>query len=159
MIFKSSNGGDAWIDQTLQTRWNINAIYFFDETHGFAVGDSGLILHTSNGGLTGVGDRGGSPPSTYVLKQNYPNPFNPTTNFTFRISPPKADAPPTQNLEFVTLKIYDLLGKEAATLVSDVLPAGNYTRQWNAGGMPGGVYFYRLQAGCYTETKRLVFIK
>ncbi|MCX6143082.1 MAG: YCF48-related protein [Ignavibacteriales bacterium] len=149
MIFKSSNGGDTWIDQTLQTRRNINAIFFFDETHGFAVGDSGLVLHTTNGGLTGVGDGGGSPPTNYMLEQNFPNPFNPSTNFVFRIS----------IFGFVTLRIYDLLGKEVATLVSEVLPPGNYSRQWNAGGMPGGVYFYRLQAGSYTETKRLLFLK
>jgi photosystem II stability/assembly factor-like uncharacterized protein len=149
MIFKSSNGGDTWIDQTLQTRRNINAIFFFDETHGFAVGDSGLILHTSNGGLTGVGDRGGSPPAKYMLEQNYPNPFNPSTHFEFRIV----------NRESVTLKIYDLLGKEVSTLVSEVLPAGNYSRQWNGEGMPGGVYFYRLQAGSYSETKKLLLLK
>jgi photosystem II stability/assembly factor-like uncharacterized protein len=159
MIYKSSNGGDNWTDQKVQTNRNVNAIYFFDENHGFAVGDSGLILHTSNGGLTGVGDRGGSPPMNCLLEQNYPNPFNPSTTFTFRISPPKADAPPAQNFGFVTLKLYDLLGKEVATLVSEVLPAGNYHRKWNAEGMPDGVYFYRLQAGGYTETKRLVFIK
>ena len=149
MIFKSSNGGDTWIDQTQQTRQNINAIFFFDETHGFAVGDSGLILHTSNGGLTGVGDRGVSPLTKYLLEQNFPNPFNPSTNFEFRVS----------SFGFVTLKIYDLLGNEVTTLVSEVLPAGNYTRRWNAGGMPGGVYFYRLQVGSYRETRRLLFLK
>jgi photosystem II stability/assembly factor-like uncharacterized protein len=159
MIFKSSNGGDTWIDQTRPTSRNINAIFFFDETHGFAVGDSGLIFHTSNGGITGIGDHGDSPPRTYLLEQNFPNPFNPSTNFEFRISPPKADAPPAQNFGFVSLRIYDVLGKEVSTLVSEVLQAGNYFRRWNPEGLPGGVYFYRLQAGGYMETKRLLFLK
>jgi photosystem II stability/assembly factor-like uncharacterized protein len=149
MIYKSSNGGDTWIDHTLLTNRNINAIFFFDETHGFAVGDSGLIVHTSNGGLTGVGDQIDSSPAKFVLEQNYPNPFNPATKFEFRIA----------NRELVNLKVFDVLGKEVATLVSGVLPAGNYSQHWNAGGMPGGVYFYRLQVGSYRETKRLVFLK
>jgi len=156
MIFKSSNGGDTWIDQTQQTRRNVNAIFFFDETHGFAVGDSGLILHTSNGGLTGVGDREVPPPTKYLLEQNFPNPFNPSTNFEFRLPAGQAGI---STSGFVTLKIFDLLGNEVTTLVSEVLPAGNYTRRWNAGGMPGGVYFYRLQVGSYRETRRLLFLK
>jgi photosystem II stability/assembly factor-like uncharacterized protein len=149
MMYRSSNGGDSWMDQTLTTRRNINAIFFFDETHGFAVGDSGLILHTTNGGLTSIGDQRGSLPTTYGLGQNYPNPFNPATNIEFRIV----------NYGFVSLKIYDLLGKEITALVSEALSPGCYSRRWNAEGLSGGVYFYRLQAGSYTETKRLLLLK
>jgi hypothetical protein len=52
-----------------------------------------------------------------------------------------------------------MVGREIATLVSETLPAGTYTRQWNAANMPSGIYFYRLQAGNYTETKKLIFLK
>jgi hypothetical protein len=59
----------------------------------------------------------------------------------------------------VTLKIFDILGRELATIVSEELPAGNYTRQWNASNMSSGVYFYRLEAGSSTQTKKLILLK
>ena len=87
------------------------------------------------------------------LYQNYPNPFNPTT--TIKYSIPK--------LSFVTIKIYDVLGSEAATLVNEEKPAGTYELNWNAsstaGGLPSGVYFYRLSAGNYVETKKMILLK
>jgi hypothetical protein len=85
----------------------------------------------------------------FGLAQNYPNPFNPSTTISFTI--------PLRSR--VTLKIFDVIGREVATLVSDELTAGNYQRQWNASGFPSGVYFYRLQAGTYTDTKRLILLK
>jgi hypothetical protein len=57
------------------------------------------------------------------------------------------------------LKVYDILGREVSTLVSGEMQAGNYTRQWNAENMPSGVYFYRLQAGTYSETKKLLLLR
>jgi hypothetical protein len=87
---------------------------------------------------------------TFSLEQNYPNPFNPSTNISFSI--------PKQST--VTLKVYDLLGKEVATLVNnEIVAAGNYAKQWNAANLTSGVYFYRLQAGSFTQTKRLVLLK
>ncbi len=87
--------------------------------------------------------------SDYKLEQNYPNPFNPATNISFFI-PEKAS---------VTLKIFDNLGREISTLISEELSSGNYTREWNAAGYPSGVYYYRLQAGSFTETRKLILIK
>jgi hypothetical protein len=84
-----------------------------------------------------------------VLEQNSPNPFNPTTNFTFRIANP----------EHVVLKIYDMIGREVATLVDDAKPAGEYTVQWNASTMASGVYFYRLTSGRFTAIKKLMLLK
>lgn len=60
---------------------------------------------------------------------------------------------------FVSLKVYDLLGRKVATLVNEQKPAGTYTLQWNAANMPSGVYFYRLQAGTFTETRKLILMK
>jgi hypothetical protein len=88
-------------------------------------------------------------PTKFSLDQNYPNPFNPSTTISFNL--------PSRS--FVSLKVYNLLGKEVASIVSKILSTGNYTRQWNAVGMPSGVYFYRLQAGSFTETKKLLLLR
>jgi len=88
-------------------------------------------------------------PEAFALGQNYPNPFNPTTTISFRLAK-RGD---------VTLKIYDMLGREISTVVSGTLPAGDHGQRWNAGELPGGVYFYRLQAGDLTETRKLVLLK
>lgn len=94
-----------------------------------------------------VGEAASGP--AVVLEQNSPNPFNPTTSFTFRIANP----------EHVVLKIYDMVGREVATLVDDAKPAGEYTVQWNASTMPSGVYFYRLTSGGFTAIKKLMLLK
>ena len=99
--------------------------------------------------VTGVKTSMISSPTQFSLGQNYPNPFNPTTTITFSV--------PTHSL--VSLKVFDILGREVATVLSEQLPAGNYSRQWSAQHMPSGVYFYRLHAGSFTETKKLVLLK
>jgi hypothetical protein len=88
-------------------------------------------------------------PTTYDLAQNYPNPFNPNTKIQFSL--PKAT--------YVLLKIYNNVGQEIALLVSQYLGAGIYTSELNAASLPSGVYYYRLQAGSYTETKKLVLLR
>jgi hypothetical protein len=88
-------------------------------------------------------------PSGFRLDQNYPNPFNPNTRIDFTL-------PATQP---ATLKIYDVCGKEVSTLLSEPLPAGRYSREWNAASFPSGVYFYTLHAGAYSETKKLILVK
>ena len=85
----------------------------------------------------------------FELSQNYPNPFNPSTTFRFQI--------PVQN--YVTLKVYDILGNEIATIVNEQLPTGSYKYQWNASCLASGVYIYRLQAGNYVNTKKLILMK
>lgn len=88
-------------------------------------------------------------PEGNALEQNYPNPFNPTTTISFSL----------QSKSYVSLKIFDALGSEVSTLVSQELSAGTYSQQWNPGGLSSGMYFYRLQSGLFTETKRLVLLK
>jgi hypothetical protein len=90
-----------------------------------------------------------SVPKKFALQQNYPNPFNPTT--TIKFSLPKA--------VHVSLRIYNTLGQEVAQLVSKDLIAGTYISEWNASGFASGVYYYRLQAGNFVETKKLTLIK
>jgi beta-glucanase (GH16 family) len=88
-------------------------------------------------------------PDHFALSQNYPNPFNPTTTIEFSI---------TKNSD-VSLKIYDVLGREIITLASEKMNAGTYMKTWNASNMPSGVYFYQLKAGSYADTKKLLILK
>jgi hypothetical protein len=83
------------------------------------------------------------------LDQNYPNPFNSSTMISFNI----------RNTSNVSLEIFNLIGQKVSTIISGELTAGNYTRQWNPGNMPNGIYFYKLKVGAQTEVKRLVLIK
>jgi poly(beta-D-mannuronate) lyase len=110
--------------------------------------------------LVTVGDHEVSvPDQNFWLCSNYPNPFNPTTNFEFRIGNFSAKGGSASGGEFVTLKIFDVLGREIATLVNETRPAGVYTIRWDASLRPSGVYFYRLCAGNFVETKKMVFAK
>jgi len=88
-------------------------------------------------------------PLTYELFQNYPNPFNPATTIQYSV-------PGTQ---YVSLKIYDVLGREVATLLDDTKQPGIYSVMWDARGFSSGVYFYRLRAGGYVDTKKLILVK
>ncbi|MBN2635953.1 MAG: T9SS type A sorting domain-containing protein [Prolixibacteraceae bacterium] len=112
----------------------------------FAGTSSGIWVVGSSSVVVNVEEEISVPSIT--LKQNYPNPFNTSTNISFSI-PSKS---------FVTLKIYDRLGREVATIFSEEIAAGHYTRKWNAGNTPSGIYFYRLQAGSFTETKKLILL-
>jgi parallel beta-helix repeat protein len=95
-------------------------------------------------------------PSDFILFQNYPNPFNPQTNIGFRI----ADLPDGKaGFGFVSLKVYDILGNVVATLVDEYKPAGNYEVTFNSAGLSSGVYYYRLSAGDFIQTKSMVLIK
>ena len=87
--------------------------------------------------------------NNFELYQNYPNPFNPVTNIKYQIA----------NSSFVSLKIYDVLGREVSTLVNEFKKAGSYIVTFNGSALASGVYFYRLNAGDFSETKRMLIIK
>lgn len=102
------------------------------------------------GNFVGIQQNGSEVPQVYSLQQNYPNPFNPVTNIKFSL--PKGS--------FVTLKVYDMLGKEVASLVNNLnLAAGNYTYDFNAVNIPSGIYFYKLSAGEFSDVKKMTIIK
>jgi len=88
-------------------------------------------------------------PSKFSLSQNYPNPFNPTTTIKYKIP----------EVSFVILKVYDVLGNEIITLVNEQKPLGNYKVEFNATTLPSGIYFYKLQAGNFVETKKMILMK
>ncbi|TAK55358.1 MAG: T9SS type A sorting domain-containing protein [Bacteroidetes bacterium] len=139
----------------LQVQWNI-----LDGTNPELVVD-GKARKLANGGSTMITNSASSVglrltlndnaklPKQFSLNQNYPNPFNPTTTFGFQIA----------NQGFVTLKIYDLLGKEVASLVNENMNPGSYSKVWDAGGIPSGMYYYRLQASGFSESKKLLIVK
>jgi photosystem II stability/assembly factor-like uncharacterized protein len=88
-------------------------------------------------------------PATFSLQQNYPNPFNPSTTIKFEL--------PTAG--HVSLKVFDVLGREVSTLVNEQMQAGSYKRTFDAGGLTSGVYFYRLQTSDLVQTKRLILLR
>lgn len=99
-------------------------------------------------------------PQEFVLSQNYPNPFNPTTNFQFSIASMPAGVHGTQEGSQLTiLKVYDVLGREVVSLLNEVKQPGVYTLQWDATGLPSGVYFYRLQSGIFSDVKKMLLLR
>jgi hypothetical protein len=100
------------------------------------------------GVVTSVEDLSSATPQEFHLDQNYPNPFNPSTNINYSI--------PQSGL--VSLKVYDVLGKEVATLVNEEKTAGSYEVEFNALQLSSGIYFYKLQAGSFVETKKMILI-
>ena len=109
----------------------------------------GLYYRPLSEMITGIKKEQNGLPKNFALAQNYPNPFNPSTTISFDL-PSKS---------FVSLKVFDLIGRVVATIVSEELSAGTYSWQWNASTLSSGIYLYRLEAGSFTQTKKLVLIK
>ncbi|MBK7500349.1 MAG: T9SS type A sorting domain-containing protein [Ignavibacteriales bacterium] len=112
------------------------------------------MLHTTNGGVTFIEEENNyTQPKEYLLQQNYPNPFNPSTKISWQ-SPVGG---------WQTLKVYDILGNEVATLVDEYRNAGNYEIDFNPASsiknLASGIYFYRLHAGSFVETKKMILLK
>jgi hypothetical protein len=93
-------------------------------------------------------------PTKFSLEQNYPNPFNPVT--TIKYSVPEVGI---SFMKFISLKIYNALGEEVATLINEEKPAGSYTVKFDGSNLPSGVYIYRLTAGSYSAAKKLILLK
>ena len=118
-----------------------------------------LIYRTGEILISGVQRVSHVVPGGFALQQNYSNPFNPTTNFGFWIADCSATGGSASGGGFVSIKVYDVPGREVATLVNEVKQPGEYTVAWDATGEPGGIYFYKLTAGMYTDCKKMVLIK
>jgi Secretion system C-terminal sorting domain len=108
-----------------------------------------LLIRLGSEQTTEVNDKSTNNIFQYKLSQNYPNPFNPVTIINYQL---------TVN-NFVSLKVYDILGTEVATLVNEEKPAGSYKLEFNASKLSSGVYFYQLKAGNFVDTKKLVLMK
>ncbi len=120
----------------------LNNAYFFAGT------EDGIWRLRYPEAITGV-ESSQEVPAGFVLEQNYPNPFNPTTTIIYQL-------PVVSN---VTLIVYDLLGRPVATLVNEHQTAGRHSVKFDAGELPSGVYFYRLQAGSFVRTKKMILLQ
>jgi hypothetical protein len=147
-LYVIRNGGAVYGYQNTPTLSNITA-YFLDTLKGWSGRQS--IIHTTDGGgpVTGTENNGQEITLNYKLYQNYPNPFNPKTIIKFEL--PVSGA--------VTLKVYDVAGKEVKTLFNGNLNAGEYHAVFDGSGLTGGVYFYKLITKNYTKTKRMILVK
>ena len=156
-VFLSTNNGTNWT----AVNNGLTSTYIYS----LAVSGTDLIAGTGGGGvwrrplseIISVENISSEVPEQFNLEQNYPNPFNPVTNLEFGIS----------DLGFVSLKVYDILGKEIITLVNEKLNPGNYKVEFDGSGLTSGVYLYRLvvslsnplTAGEFTDTKKMLIIK
>ena len=141
------NGNNSGYTSTYDVKFDENKNLYTQSNYGWTVDK-----WRYNGTLptaTGVEELGGTVPELYNLKQNYPNPFNPTTNIEFSLS--KSGR--------VSLKLYDVLGKEAMTLVDEERGVGNYKLTFDARNLPSGTYFYQLKSGEFTQTKKMILVK
>jgi len=157
-VFRSTNGGGSWNDvKSGLFMSSLSIVSFAFSSAGYVFGgqqNDGYIYRSGQTYL-GIQSSGNQIPDKFSLSQNYPNPFNPVTKIKFEI-------PAT--LSFgeglgVRLVIYDILGREVATLVKEQLKPATYEINWNASNYPSGVYFYRLTAGDFIETKKMILTK
>ncbi len=150
-IYGSSDFGATWTAggyTGTQALWGTSITTGSPCLAGWSVGATGTVVEL-NGVPVAVNDPTSNIPTAYKLEQNYPNPFNPTTSITFAM-------PVAGNVE---LKVYDLLGKEVASLVSGNLTAGTHVVPFDASVLASGVYIYKITAGSFIDSKKMVLIK
>ncbi len=153
-LIKTTNSGFNWYSQFDSTSGSFISIFFLDQNTGFACGsfNSDLIIKTTTGGVPiGIQHIGTNVPKDFSLSQNYPNPFNPVTKIRFDIGGTSS----AQTL----LSVYDLLGCEIKTLVNEKLRPGEFEVDFVASNYPSGIYYYKLTANDFTETKKMVLVK
>jgi hypothetical protein len=149
-VLQTTDGGDNWNIVDLPTYNVMNDLWFINRDKGWILGTLGNIFCNDSSIIVSSDEIKSKPiPSRIEISQNYPNPFNPITKIKYRIA----------DFGFVSLKVYDILGREIAALVNEEKSAGNYKVQFDASEIPNGVYFYQLKAGNYIETKKMVLMK
>jgi len=149
-IMLSSDKGDTWItvNEGLPSDADIKWNYIDSEGYLYTAVD-GLGLYKSNSIVTGISEHQPVVIDDYILEQNYPNPFNATTTIAYSINTPG----------LVSLKVFDDLGNEVASLVNLSQTAGYHEVNFNAGNLSSGIYFYTLTSGNFMATKKLVLLK
>jgi photosystem II stability/assembly factor-like uncharacterized protein len=146
----STDGGTTWTQQTLPA--GIQRLYvvnFLNPSLGWAAGNAGAILKWTGNPVVGVNENTPFVPEAFTLSQNYPNPFNPSTTIEYAL--------PSSGM--VQLKIYDMLGREVASLVDQEQTAGKYSVKFDARTLASGIYYYTLKSGTFVSTKSLVLVK
>jgi hypothetical protein len=158
-LFAGTAGGGAFYSSDDGTTWSaVNSGLAVDTVLALLPSGTNLFAGTPNASvwrrplseiITSVQPPTGQAPVAFSLGQNYPNPFNPTTSITY--------ATPART--FITIKVFDVLGREVATLVNGMRSPGEYEARWNADGMPSGVYLCRLEADQYTRVRRMLLVR
>jgi hypothetical protein len=152
-LFVGTDGGGVFLSTNNGTNWTgINTGLSKKRVHALIIYGGTIFAGTAGGGIwkrslsqiTSVESMLNNFPVNFTLQQNYPNPFNPSTQITYSI--PK--------LSNVSIKVYDILGQEIATIVNDKKPKGVYTIRWDAQNVPTDLYFYRLVTGEYELIKK-----
>ncbi|MBI2619060.1 MAG: T9SS type A sorting domain-containing protein [Ignavibacteriales bacterium] len=141
-VYGTTDGGSTWASAGFGSR--VNRFQFLENGEGYAVGQT-VYKYTSS--PTSVGRL--AVPSSFVLFQNYPNPFNPGTVIGFQLS----------HAAVVRLSVFDMLGREVAVLLNEEKPPGRHLVQWDATGIPAGVYFSSLRAAGKSEVRKMVVVK
>jgi hypothetical protein len=161
-IYLSSNYGNNWaeINDGFTGSPVVNA-FLLTTNHIFAATSNNSVWRRPISDLVGIQNTGTGIPLHYSLEQNYPNPFNPGTVIRFNISgfPSSEGYGGSWGVGMVTLKVYDIMGREVQTLVNESLKPGTYEVAFDGSMLNSGVYFYKLITNSFTETKRMLLVK
>ncbi|MGE5807024.1 MAG: T9SS type A sorting domain-containing protein [Ignavibacteria bacterium] len=149
-LFLTTNNGSVWnnINHGFPD-YDIYALAICGENLAAGTNGSNIWYRPLSEIITDVDIPGTGTPRDYCLYQNYPNPFNPTTNITYYL--PMGS--------FVSLKLYDVLGRELKTLIKEYQNSGNHSARFDGSKLPSGVYIYRLEAGSFKDTRKLLLLK
>ncbi len=147
-IFASTNSGENWESLGMEGM-GASSVMLEPESNSIVVGTADGAVFSRPAVVVGIEDDEVKTPTTFELKQNYPNPFNPSTTIKYSIA----------KASFVTLKIYDILGKEVATLVNDTQKQGEYEVHFNAKNLASGMYIYQIKADNFVSSKKLMLMK
>ena len=152
------DGGTTWTPLTSATNHHLRGVQLINSKKAIAVGSMGaiLIIYPQSGTVSVGASEFPAVPTTVCLAQNYPNPFNPTTEIRYQ----------TPEVSYVTLKVYDMLGREVATLVDGILQEESFGQDsgfksvaFDASGLASGVYLYQLRAGGFVQTRKLMLLR
>src|ERR1039457_5237363 len=143
-IRRTTDGGITWLYQDTPMPVILASISFTDVYNGVAVGRDGTILRTTNGGVTFIGEENSiTKPQDFAFFQNFPNPFNPNTVISYSL-------PLASNLRLI---VFNSLGQKVKVLENGFKNAGNYSVNFIASDLPSGIYFYKLEAGQFSQIK------
>ena len=147
-LFASDGEAGDWFGFSVSISGDYIAVgAFADDDNGADAGS--IYLYTGFATVVGVENEKAGLAANFALSQNYPNPFNPETVIEYSL--PQS--------EDVSLVVYNLRGEEVADLINDNIPAGNHQVKWDASNVPSGIYFYRIQAGDFIQTRKMLLLK
>lgn len=156
-VYVSNNNGDTW--QKVSTGLSINSVraLALNSSQELFAGTYYNGVFKSNNPTTAVDNIATDIPKNFILYQNYPNPFNPATKIKYSV--PFVESHNFTSPQQVTIKIYDLLGRDVMTLVNESKAPGTYNVNFDRNRLPSGIYFYAIQAGSYFQTRKMILLK